>query len=389
MFLDFTFPTKLLIGAGSLSKLKKISLPGRKALVVASAGGSLRRSGAMDKILSLLGEREVETVLFEKVLPNPIQAHVTEGCALAKETGCDFIIGIGGGSVIDTAKAIALTAANGGDFYDYVAGGSGKAQRPKNAPLPTVAIPTTAGTGTESDPWAVITDEKTQEKIGFGFKGSKHTFPTISIVDSDLMLSVPPRLTAFQGFDALFHATEGYISSTSSPISDMFALKAISLIGENLAEAVNNGSNSYARENMALASTLAGIVEWTSACIGPHALEHGISAVKSEVAHGEGLIILAKAYYSKMAANCDKMTEMARALGKKDASCPQDFVTRLAELMEQCGVADLTLSAHGITEADLPLFNEKAWDMAGYMFKCDPIRMSKDETLELLKEAYC
>ena len=117
--------------------------------------------------------------------------------------------------------------------------------------------------------------------------------------------------------------------------------------------------------------------------------EHGISAVKPEVAHGEGLIILAKAYYSKMATNCDKMTEMARALGKKDASCPQDFVTRLVELMEQCGVADLTLSAHGITEADLPLFNEKAWDMAGYMFKCDPIRMSKDETLELLKEAYC
>lgn len=389
MFLDFTFPTKLLIGAGSLSRLKKISLPGKKALIVASAGGSLRRSGALDKLVSLLSEREVETVLFEKVLPNPIQAHVTEGCALAVESGCDFIVGIGGGSVIDTAKAIALTAANGGSFYDYVAGGSGKAQRPKVAPLPTIAIPTTAGTGTESDPWAVITDENTQEKIGFGFKGSKHTYPTISIVDSELMMTVPPRLTAFQGFDALFHATEGYINSIATPLSDMFALKAISLIGENLVEAVNNGSNPQARENMALASTLAGIVEWTSGCIGPHALEHGVSAVKPDVAHGEGLIILAKAYYERMAKGCDKMTEMARALGKKDASSPQDFVTRLTELMEQCSVADLTLSSHGITPDDLPLFNDKAWDMAGYMFKSDPVRMSKEETLELLKEAFC
>ena len=142
-----------------------------------------------------------------------------------------------------------------------------------NVPLPIIAITTTAGTGTEADPWTVITNGN--EKIGFGYD---RTFPILSIVDPDLMMSVPSDLTSYQGFDALFHSTEGYLNTTANEMSDLFALKAISLIGKSLAKAVSNGSNEEARADVALANTLSGIVESTSGCISEHSIEHALSA---------------------------------------------------------------------------------------------------------------
>lgn len=141
---------------------------------------------------------------------------------------------------MDSAKSIAVMAANPGNYWDYIQGGSGKGLPIPNKPLPIVCITTTAGTGTEADPWTVITKEDTQEKIGFGCRG---TFPTMSIVDPELMLSVPPKLTAYQGFDALFHAVEGYMATIASPMGDMFALQAIEYIAKYLPRAVNNGDD--------------------------------------------------------------------------------------------------------------------------------------------------
>ena len=138
-----------------------------------------------------------------------------EASSLARETGCDFVIGLGGGSSMDSAKSIAVMAANPGTYWDYIQGGSGKGLPIPSKPLPIVCITTTAGTGTEAESqWTVITKEDTQEKIGFGFKG---TFPTMSIVDPELMLSVPPKLTAYQGFDALLHAVRERIYGCDTP----------------------------------------------------------------------------------------------------------------------------------------------------------------------------
>ena len=152
----------------------------------------------------------------------------------------------GGGSSIDAAKAISVMARNPGDYWDYVSGGTGKGKAVPNAPLPVVAVTTTAGTGTEADPWTVTTNEETQEKIGFGYE---KTFPVLSVVDPELMVSVPPRLTAYQGFDALFHSTEGYLNRTASPISDLMALEAIRLIGKSLPRAVRDGDRKSTRLN--------------------------------------------------------------------------------------------------------------------------------------------
>ena len=200
---SLNIPTKLFFGCGEIERLSTEKLPGKKALIVISAGTSMKKYGYLSKVQAQLKLNNVDNVVFDKVLQNPIKSHVMEAAALCRQEGCDFVVGLGGGSSIDSAKAIAIMACNDGDLWDYVSGGSGKG-RPYTKVLPIVAIPTTAGTGTEIDPWSVITNEEAQEKIGLGT--SPYTFPTLSIVDPELMLSIPPALTAYQGFDAFFHS---------------------------------------------------------------------------------------------------------------------------------------------------------------------------------------
>lgn len=162
---------------------------------------------------------------------------------------------------------------------------------------PIVAIPTTAGTGTESDPWTVITNTETNEKIGFGIPD---LFPFLSIVDPELMVSVPANLTAYQGMDAFFHSVEGYLAKVAQPVSDLYALDSISRITKFLPEAVKDGNNLQAREQMAWASTQAGMVESTSCCISEHSMEHALSAYYPKLPHGAGLVALSVPYFTYM-----------------------------------------------------------------------------------------
>ena len=176
MKFNYYMPTRILFGLGALNKLEKADLPGHKALIVISAGKSMRNNGYLERLQNILSGRGIDSVVFDKIQPNPIKAHVMEGAALAKEQGCDFVIGLGGGSSIDSAKSIAIMAKNPGDYWDYIFGGTGKGQPIPNKPLPIVAITTTAGTGTEADPWTVQTKSETGEKIGFG---TDDTFPVL------------------------------------------------------------------------------------------------------------------------------------------------------------------------------------------------------------------
>ena len=156
MQFQYFIPTRILFGKGELSNLHKQQLPGKKALIVTSAGNSVKKYGYLSRLEEQLELAGVSHVLFDKILPNPIKEHVMEGAALARENGCDFVIGLGGGSSIDSAKAVAVMAANDGDYWDYISGGSGKGKELLGKPLPIVAITTTAGTGTEADPFAVV-----------------------------------------------------------------------------------------------------------------------------------------------------------------------------------------------------------------------------------------
>lgn len=236
----------------------------------------------------------------------------------------------------------------------YIWGKPGKGNQIPEGALPIVAIPTTAGTGTEVDPWTVITNEKTQEKIGFG---NQSTFPALAIVDPELMVSIPPKLTAYQGFDAFFHASEGYIAGCSSPISDLYALEAVRLLYKYLPVAVKDGKDLNARAKVAWASTLAGMVESTSSCTSEHSLEHAMSAYYPELPHGAGLISISKAYFKTFKNDCMKryMKMFEIMTGKKSAR-PGDFLEALEFMQKECGVDNIKLSEYGITPDDFDRF---------------------------------
>ncbi|MDY4171746.1 MAG: iron-containing alcohol dehydrogenase, partial [Evtepia sp.] len=357
MSISFHVPTNLVFGQGAVKKLHKQRLPGKKALIVISSGKSTRANGYLDTVQDQLTQAGVEYAVFDKILANPVLDNVMDGAACARENGCDFVLGLGGGSSIDAAKAIAMMAPNEGNYWDYVYGGTGGGQRMKNKPLPIVAIPTTAGTGTELDAWTIITNEATSEKMS---GGNKNTFPVLAIVDPELMLSVPPKFTAYQGFDALFHSTESYINKTDNIMRDMLALKAIECVGQNLATACADGQNIQAREKVAFGSSLSGMVMSVDNLCSEHSLEHPLSAYHHEIAHGAGLIMISRAYYTYFVEHCpelhDRFIDMAKAMGKTDAKEPMDFVTALVDLQKACGVEDLKMSDYGITPEEFPKF---------------------------------
>lgn len=385
-------PSHIFFGAGSLDQLGKVPLPGKKALIVISAGKSMRQNGYLDRLIALLRNNGAEAVVFDKIQPNPIKRHVMEAAALARQNGCDFVIGLGGGSSIDSAKSIAMMATNPGDYWDYVGGGSGRGLPVPNGALPIIAITTTAGTGTEADPWTVITKEDTNEKIGYG---NDHTFPLISIVDPDLMRSVPPHLTAYQGMDAFFHAAEGVIATCASPMSDLYALKSIETIARWLPIAVKDGANEEARAQMAFANMLSGFVESTSSCTSEHSLEHALSAYHPELAHGAGLTILSAAYFGFFLGKIPGhlYENMARAMGENVDALPADerpaaFITALKKLIAACGLDDLKMSDYGVRREEIPTLARNARDTMGGLFEVDRYKLSFEDTVTIFDNAY-
>lgn len=389
MSYNFFNPTRVLFGAGELNNLHKQAMPGKKAMVVISNGKSTRENGTLDRTLEQLRMAGVETAIFDKVEANPLKSTVEAGAKFAKDNGCDFVLALGGGSVMDAAKIMAMYALQPGELWDYVAGSTGKMQPLVNPTLPVVAITTTAGTGSEVDQWGVITNPETNEKIGCG--GMDSLFPVLAVVDPELMLTVPPKFTAYQGFDALFHSVEGYISIVSSLMSDMVQLAAIENIGKYLPRAVKNGDDLEAREHVAFANTMSGYSMVVGSCTSEHSMEHAMSAYHQHLPHGAGLIMISKEYYTHFINKhcCDeRFVRMAQALGKADAKEPMDFITALVDLQKACGVADLKMSDYGIQKDECMTLAKNARATMGGLFACDPVQMTDEECAAIYEKSY-
>ena len=387
MSYTFHVPTKVLFGPGALKKLHKQQLPGKKALVVISNGKSVRANGYLTALEAELDEAGVDHVLFDKIQANPLEPTVQEGVEAGRAAGVDFVVGLGGGSVMDAAKAIAaMIPQQGGRVWDYMGTGTSEHRR-FNAPLlPFVAITTSAGTGSEVDAGSVITNPDTHEKGAFFSQ-----CPALAVVDPELMLSVPPAFTAYQGFDALFHNTEGYISKAANEMGSLVELEAIRLLGRWLPVAVADGSNLEARTHVAFANTLGGYSMESSTCTSEHSIEHALSGEHQALPHGAGLIMISLAYYKTFVDRhaCDaKFVDMARALGKADASKPEDFLDALAALQKACGVDALKMSDWGIREEELPGMAPLARRALGALFDLDPAPLSDDDVLAILKASY-
>ena len=389
MNFNLNSPTNLLFGAGSLQQLGSQTMPGKKALLLLSAGKSAKVSGALDKTQEQLEKAGVEYVPCAIIKENPTKDLVMEAAGVAKEKGCDFIVALGGGAVLDSSVAVAAMATNPGDLWDYVVGGTGKAQPLANDPLPIVTITLTAGTGSEINNWGVISKLDTHEKIGFG--GDPRLVPVLAIVDPELMKTVPPKYTAYQGFDALFHNTEVMMSKGVNILSETIALSAIEHIAKYLPKAVADGNDLEAREHVAYGSTMAGVTMQLTSTTAQHSMEHAMSAYHPNLPHGAGLILISKAfaeYFIERHACDEQFVKMARVMGMPDADKPEDFVTALVKLQQDCGVADLKMSDYGIQKEECMTLAVNARETMGGLFLANPCEMNDEDCAGVFEKAY-
>lgn len=277
----------------------------RKALIVTDAG--LAKAGVATLIADKLALQDVQSVIFDGAKPNPSIANVEAGLKVLKEQACDFVVSLGGGSPHDCAKGIALCATNGGHIRDYE--GVDQSAKPQ---LPLVSINTTAGTASEMTRFCIITDEERHVKMAIV---DRNVTPLLSVNDPELMVAMPKGLTAATGMDALTHAIEAYVSTAATPITDACAIKAMELISQNLRQAVRDGKDLVARENMAYAQFLAGMA-FNNASLGfVHAMAHQLGGYY-DLPHGVCNAVLLPHVQTFNANVCaQRLTDVAHALG--------------------------------------------------------------------------
>ncbi|WP_332762319.1 L-threonine dehydrogenase [Pseudomonas koreensis] len=303
----FFIPAVNIMGSGCLDEAMVAirNYAFRKAMIVTDSG--LAKAGVATLVAEKLAMQDIDSVIFDGAKPNPSIANVEAGLALLQASGCDFIVSLGGGSPHDCAKGIALCATNGGHIRDYE--GVDQSAKPQ---LPLVAINTTAGTASEMTRFCIITDESRHVKMAIV---DRNVTPLLSVNDPQLMVAMPKGLTAATGMDALTHAIEAYVSTAANPITDACALKAMSLISNNLRLAVRDGSDLAARENMAYAQFLAGMA-FNNASLGfVHAMAHQLGGFY-DLPHGVCNAVLlphVQAFNAQVCAN--RLRDVAHAMG--------------------------------------------------------------------------
>ena len=344
----------VIFGFGAVEKVgEEVKRMGGKRVVVVTDQG-LVKAGVVAIVEEALQKAGIETTVFDACEANPSVETVEKVAVLAKNA--DVLIGVGGGSAIDPAKAAAILATNAGNIRDY----EGCDLFP-NAPLPVIAIPTAAGTGAETTPFAVVTDVQKEWKMAIG--GSYNIVP-LAICDPGLTMSLPPMFTAATGMDALTHAIEGFTSRASEPISDALLSQAIRLIAGALRRATFNGANDKdARYDMMMGSMMAGM-GFTNTILGiSHSMAHPLGAIFG-VPHGVGnAICLPVIMQFNMASNPEKFAQIAALFGKDIAgldvmSAAQLGVDGVFDLVNDLPIPPL--SKYGVTEAAIDHLSEEA-----------------------------
>ncbi|SQJ46479.1 Lactaldehyde reductase [Salmonella enterica] len=350
-----------------------------KALIVTD--GQLVKLGLLDSLFSALDAHNMPYHLFDDVFPNPTEALVQKGFAAWQDANCDYIIAFGGGSPIDTAKAVKILTANPGPSTAY--SGVGKV---KNAGVPLVAINTTAGTAAEMTSNAVIIDSGRQVKEVII---DPNIIPDIAVDDASVMLEIPASVTAATGMDALTHAVEAYVSVGAHPLTDANALEAIRLISQWLPKAVDDGHNLDAREQMAFGQYLAGMA-FNSAGLGlVHALAHQPGATHN-LPHGVCNAILLPIVENFNRPNAvARFARIAQAMGVEtrgmsDEAASQEAISAIRTLSKRVGIPE-GFSKLGVTKEDIEGWLDKA--LADPCAPCNPRTASRDDVRELYLEA--
>jgi alcohol dehydrogenase class IV len=375
MNFSFNLPVNLLFGSGVINEIgSRAVVYGKKALIV-TGRGSAKKSGLLDKVTGLLKEAGVESRLYDEVEPNPTIPQVYAGAGAAVEAGADLVIGLGGGSIMDAAKAIAFMSRNDGGLADYIYG-----RKTSTAALPVVLVPTTCGTGSEGNGFAVITDPDTGDKKSL--RGNM-IVAKLSIIDPDLMITMPRNILASVGFDALAHCMEAWLSAIGTPVSDMYALEGISRIRESLVPLYQGRGGKAEWEKLTWASTLGGMAIGIAGCTVPHGIEHPASGLRN-ITHGKGLASLTPVVFERSIGGAPaKFAEISRRLGGGDE---KDCVAVIKKMLADIDLS-IGLGEQGVKPEDLDWMTGNAFKVAAGGIANHPVKFGKDEIKDIYREA--
>lgn len=372
---NYYLPVNIVFGSGKVNKAGELAKTyGKKALIV-TGKSSAKKSGLYDKVNDSLKKAGLETELFDKVSQNPLTTTAGEGAAYAKEKGCDVVVAIGGGSIMDCAKAIAFLAVNDGDVSDYIFG-----KKSGDKALPLILIPTTCGTGSEGNGFAVLTNPDNGDKKSLRCNA---IVAKVSIVDPECMMTMPKSVLASVGFDALCHCMEAYTSRIAQPFTDALSLYAIGLIAGNLVNVYSDNAGKDGWEKITLASTIGGIVINTAGVTLAHGMEHPASGLR-DIVHGKGLAALTPAIIkASYTGNESKFADIAKLFGGKEA---KDLALKIRELLKSINL-NCTLSDLGIEEKDIPWMAENCMKVSAASVANNPVVFTQEQIADIYKKA--
>jgi alcohol dehydrogenase class IV len=372
---NYNLPVNIEFGCGKVNKVGELTKPyGKKALIV-TGGSSAKKSGLYDRIKAGLENEGIETLLFDKVRQNPLTTTAIEGAELAKANGCEVVVAVGGGSIMDCAKAIAFLAVNEGDISDYIFN-----KLHSDKALPLVLIPTTCGTGSEGNGFAVLTNPDNGDKKSLRCNA---IIAKVSIVDPECMMTMPKSILASVGFDALCHCMEAYTSKIAQPFTDALSLYAISLIAENLVKVYNDPKYVEGWEKITIASTIGGMVINTAGVTLAHGMEHPASGLK-DIVHGRGLAALTPVVVeASYRGAIEKFENIAKAMGGERA---EDCATKISEMLKALDL-ECTLGDLGIEEKDIPWMAENCMKVSAAGIVNNPVVFTQEQIAELYAKA--
>lgn len=374
-FFQYYLPVNLIFGSGKTEILGKEAIKyGKKAMIV-TGKHSTKKSGLLDRAVELLKKEGAEVFVFDQAEANPLASTVMRGAQIAEEKAIDVIIGLGGGSIMDCSKAIAFAACNEGEIFDYIYG-----KKEGTKALPLILVPTTCGTGSEGNSFAVLTDDQTKDKKSLR---NNAVIARASIIDPELMKTMSKPVLASVGFDALCHCMEAYLSRACSPITEIFALEGIRLIGENLGNVYEDYGDEKGWSSITLASTFGGMVINQAGVAAPHGLEHPASGLRN-ITHGRGLAALTPVIYSRSILYApEKFARISKLLGGKDE---KDCVKRINELLERIDLKT-NLEKEGVKKEDVEWMTENAFKVSLASIENHPKVFTREEVKEIYEEA--
>lgn len=339
---NYNLPVNLIFGRNKSeligSECKKY---GKKVLIV-TGKGSTKKTGLLDKAVSLVKNEGMEFVVFDKVTPNPLTDTVYEGAKIYEDSDCDCILGLGGGSIMDCAKGISFAVVNKGDINDYI---FGRKQGTSSAPL--VLVPTTCGTGSEGNQIAVLTNPENGDKKGLY---TNIIMANSSIVDPLLMKTMPKSVLSSVGFDAFTHCLESFTAKRANPITRILARDGMTLIAESLPKLIEEEYTDDEFDKMSLAATYGGMVIGVSGVCAGHAMEHPVSGLKN-VVHGKGLAALTPVITDKISEyDKEDYTVISKILGGNDCTDCGDSIRKFLKRIN----LSVTLSDLGVEKSDIP-----------------------------------